>query len=71
MGIFITDRHAELVQISAIVREAVAIPIDEERFATAVEWLEEGRAVVWNQMLQLRTPLDDLRAASPDLANSL
>ena len=27
----------------------------------AVEWLEEGRSLVWSQMLQLRSPVDELR----------
>ncbi|KAF8884225.1 CHAT domain-containing protein [Gymnopilus junonius] len=35
----------------------------------ALEWLEQGRCIVWNQINQLRTPVDDLRAHSPSLAN--
>jgi len=28
----------------------------------ALEWLVEGRCIVWNQINQLRTPVDELRA---------
>jgi len=36
-----------------------------------LEWLEQGRCLVWNQLHQLRTPLDTLRAKHPDLADRL
>ncbi|KAJ7839514.1 CHAT domain-containing protein [Mycena leptocephala] len=34
----------------------------------AVEWLERGRAIIWGQLLNLRTPVDDLRKRHPVLA---
>ena len=34
----------------------------------ALEWLEQGRCLVWSQLNQLRTPVDDLRAHDPHLA---
>ena len=37
----------------------------------AVEWLEQGRCVVWTQLNRLRTPLEDLRVANPDLFDRL
>ena len=41
------------------------------QFEQAVEILEEGRSIFWSQVLQLRTPLDDLYHASPKLAKRL
>ncbi|TEB39521.1 hypothetical protein FA13DRAFT_1769396, partial [Coprinellus micaceus] len=35
----------------------------------ALEWLEQGRCLVWGQQNQLRTPLDDLRAHDATLAD--
>ena len=37
----------------------------------ALEWLEQGRSVLWGQILHLRTPLDGLRAADFELADTL
>jgi hypothetical protein len=38
------------------------------RFEQAVEWLDEGRAMIWGQMSDFRHPLNGLRSADPDLA---
>ena len=35
----------------------------------ALEWLEQGRCLVWNQLNQLRTPIDNLRMKDPTLAD--
>ncbi|KAG9093409.1 hypothetical protein FRC06_011533 [Ceratobasidium sp. 370] len=57
--------------IQGLVIEAASAAISAKRYDLAVEWLEQGRSVVWNQMLQLRTPLDSLSTADPDLAAQL
>ncbi|KAG8796043.1 hypothetical protein FRC12_005833 [Ceratobasidium sp. 428] len=54
-----------------IASNAVVAAIMANRCDLAVEWLEQGRCLVWGQMLQLRTPFDELHAAHPDLANEL
>ncbi|KAG8814395.1 hypothetical protein FRC19_001779 [Serendipita sp. 401] len=71
LGLSIPDRHQHLVEIGGIVRDAAAIAIVLDEFDMALEWLEQGRSIVWNQILQLRTPVDELRAVEPDLANRL
>ncbi|THH04718.1 hypothetical protein EW146_g10105 [Bondarzewia mesenterica] len=43
----------------------------EVLISRTIELLEEGRAIFWSQALQLRTPLDDLRARKPALAQKL
>ncbi|KAI0083077.1 CHAT domain-containing protein, partial [Irpex rosettiformis] len=50
---------------------AVTAAISAREYGLAVEWLETGRAVVWSQVLQLQTPLDDLRRLHPLLADNL
>ncbi|KIJ43283.1 hypothetical protein M422DRAFT_253489 [Sphaerobolus stellatus SS14] len=39
--------------------------------ALALEWLEEGRSIVWGQILQLQTPPNDLHIKYPVLAEKL
>jgi hypothetical protein len=67
----IIDRHEHLIQIGEVVRDAAATAISFGQYDKAVEWLEQGRSIVWNQILQLRTPVDELRTVNPDLAARL
>jgi hypothetical protein len=71
MGLPLNYRHHELLKAADIVRDAAATGLDACRPDTAVEWLEQGRSVVWNQLSQLRTPVDKLRASYPELADQL
>ncbi|KAG8814365.1 hypothetical protein FRC19_001801, partial [Serendipita sp. 401] len=71
LGLSILNRHQHLAQIGAIVRDAAAIAILLGQCDKAVEWLEQGRSIVWTQILQLRTPVDEVRAVEPDLADRL
>lgn len=54
-----------------LIRNAAACAIRSGMFVKAVELLEAGRGVFWSQALQLRTPLDELSLARPDLAKRL
>ncbi|TFK32759.1 CHAT domain-containing protein [Crucibulum laeve] len=54
-----------------LVRDAAICAIGSGKYDTAIELLEAGRAVIWMQMLQLRTPMDHLRAVSPTLETRL
>ncbi|KAG8837358.1 hypothetical protein FRC18_009412 [Serendipita sp. 400] len=71
LGLSILDRHQHLAQIGVIVRDIAAIAILIGQCDKAIEWLEQGRSIVWTQILQLRTPVDELRAVEPDLADRL
>ncbi|THU81887.1 hypothetical protein K435DRAFT_808714 [Dendrothele bispora CBS 962.96] len=64
-------RYEQLPQIGRTINAAVAIAISAGNLPRAVEWFEEGRRLVWKQILQLRTPLDELRQHHPELANEL
>lgn len=71
VGIPIKDQHSHLTQIGEVVRNAVAVAIRCGDYITAVEWAEQGRSVVWQNLLGLRTPLDELRTGHPQLADRL
>jgi tetratricopeptide (TPR) repeat protein len=71
LGLPLADRHEELVKMGGIVRNAAAAAISFEQYDKALEWLEQGRSIVWNQILQLRTPVDELRSINSDLAERL
>ncbi|KAI0083483.1 CHAT domain-containing protein [Irpex rosettiformis] len=61
----------ELQEVAYNVGNAVTAAISAGEYGLALEWLETGRAVVWSQVLQLRTPLDDLQRLHPQLAEHL
>lgn len=64
----VQKRHSSLMDISNLTMSAAATALDQNELGTAVEWLEQGRCFVWNQINQLRTPADSLRAQDPELA---
>ncbi|KAG8770527.1 hypothetical protein FRC12_004196 [Ceratobasidium sp. 428] len=68
-----TSRRYEYLisHIKHLANEAAVAAIGSGQYALAVEWLEEGRSIVWGQMLQLRTPFDDLSVQDPRLAKEL
>ncbi|PVF92049.1 hypothetical protein CPB86DRAFT_791558, partial [Serendipita vermifera] len=71
LGIPMIDRHQHLMKIGGIARDAAAAAISTEQYDKAVEWLEQGRSIVWTQILHLRTPVDQLREVDPGLADQL
>jgi tetratricopeptide (TPR) repeat protein len=71
LGLPISDRHQHLVEIGGISRDAAAAAISHEEYDKALEWLEQGRSIVWTQILQLRTPMDHLRDVKPNFAERL
>jgi hypothetical protein len=71
LGLSIEDQHFRLLAAGNVVRNAVSTAIANNQIQTALEWLEQGRSVIWGQLLQLRAPLADLEQAHPDLAYQL
>ncbi|KAH6907594.1 CHAT domain-containing protein [Coprinopsis sp. MPI-PUGE-AT-0042] len=49
--------------------EAAAHALQCHRVDKALEWLEQGRCLVWNQLQTLRIPLETLEARDPELAH--
>ncbi|KZV73113.1 hypothetical protein PENSPDRAFT_319493 [Peniophora sp. CONT] len=71
LGHDIHRRFDESAKLGELVNAAVAAAIAAGSFEQAVEWLEAGRALIWSQVLSLRTPLDELQERQPTLAKSL
>ncbi|KAI0026417.1 CHAT domain-containing protein, partial [Vararia minispora EC-137] len=71
LGTSISQRYAALSSIGKVVNDAVSVAIQTGDLSRAIEWLDEGRSVVWGQLLQLRSPVDDLHSRHPDLADKL
>jgi tetratricopeptide (TPR) repeat protein len=71
LGLPVVDRHQHLARIGGIARRAAAAAISLEQYDRALEWLEQGRSIVWTQTLHLRTPVDELREVNPELAERL
>ncbi|KIM22123.1 hypothetical protein M408DRAFT_36739, partial [Serendipita vermifera MAFF 305830] len=68
-GLSIVDQHSLLAQAGDIAREAVAAAIRMNECETAVEWAEQGRSIAWQNLLGLRTPIEDLRIKNSNLAD--
>ncbi|MEU0100368.1 hypothetical protein [Streptomyces sp. NPDC006267] len=70
-GLEWTSRERLLTEWPGLVRDAAAAAIDSLRLPRAVEQLEQGRAVMWSQLLAVRGDLTRLSAEHPDLAERL
>ncbi|TFK37824.1 TPR-like protein [Crucibulum laeve] len=68
LGQTIHNRHTQLINVSNLSNEAAAEAFSAGEYNTALEWLEQGRSIIWKQLNNLRTPVDDLRKVNPDLA---
>ncbi|KAG8697703.1 hypothetical protein FRC09_007691, partial [Ceratobasidium sp. 395] len=64
-------QYKSVASIDSIALESALAAIGMKKYDLALEWLEEGRSIVWNQMLQLRTPLDHLSSINKPLAEEL
>ncbi|KAK0214588.1 CHAT domain-containing protein [Armillaria fumosa] len=70
-GKSIAARHRQLVRFGRTVNQAAAYALQLGYADIALEWLEMGRAIVWGQLHNLRSPVDFLSDAYPDLAKRL
>ncbi|KAF8552352.1 hypothetical protein OG21DRAFT_1416340 [Imleria badia] len=71
IGLSLRNRYHELLQGADVVREAVAAALDSGLLETAVEWLEQGRSIIWGELFQLRSSYEELSSAHPDHALKL
>ena len=71
IGLSLTHRYSELRRGADVVREAAAAALDSGLPETAVEWLEQGRSIVWGELFQLRSSYEELLSAHPDHARRL
>ncbi|CAE6542246.1 unnamed protein product [Rhizoctonia solani] len=71
LGATTNQRYQDLSSAKSLAVKACHAAIQSSDFSTALEWLEHARCVVWNQSLMLRSPLDELHTAHPELASQL
>jgi hypothetical protein len=71
IGFSLTHRYYELTRGANVVREAAAAALDSGLPETAVEWLEQGRSIVWGELFQLRSSYEQLSSAHPGHAHRL
>ncbi|KIJ46650.1 hypothetical protein M422DRAFT_249807 [Sphaerobolus stellatus SS14] len=71
IGQKVTHRYQELSDIGSVINAAAAMAITSGNLTLALEWLEEGRSIVWGQILQLHTPVDELHLKYPEYAEQL
>ena len=73
LGPFLPSKelHRRLGEIGTMVNDAVAAAVDAKDFSLAVEWSEQGRSIVWTQLLQLHTQNHELQKQEPKLASEL
>ncbi|KAH6888900.1 CHAT domain-containing protein [Coprinopsis sp. MPI-PUGE-AT-0042] len=67
----VQGRYSQLHDICGIALKAASVACSLGRVDKALEWLEQGRCVVWSQLSNLRTPLDDLHLHNSQLAQSV
>lgn len=67
----IRERYFNIVETKNLSPTAAAIAIANGRYGLALEWLEESRCLVWNQVNRLRAPIDKLRTYDKNLADDL
>lgn len=71
LGTTIHRRYQNVHSIGSAVSEAAAVAIAMKEYELALEWLEQGRSIVWQQVLNLRTQFDELSKVDPKLADRL
>ena len=67
VGFSSSSQHFDIVReaTSSLAMDAFSCAIRHNNFVTAVELVEQGRAVFWSQLARFRTPLDDLSVSGP------
>ncbi|VDB96099.1 unnamed protein product [Peniophora sp. CBMAI 1063] len=68
LGQSVQRRFTESARVGELVNAAACAAIEAGDTTRAVEWLEEGRGLVWSQVTSMRTPFDEVTERLPDLA---
>ncbi|TEB31125.1 hypothetical protein FA13DRAFT_1791832 [Coprinellus micaceus] len=69
LGETVQHQYAKIEEYGELPAEAAAAAIRLGAHRKALEWLEQGRCLVWGQQSRLRIPLDELRTHNEVLAN--
>ncbi|KAH7320326.1 CHAT domain-containing protein [Rhizoctonia solani] len=71
LGVSVGRRYEDVPLLENVAIEAAAAATHAQNYHLALEWLEQGRSVVWNQILQLRTSFEMLSQVDSNLADKL
>ncbi|CAE6496539.1 unnamed protein product [Rhizoctonia solani] len=71
LGDLTATTYYHIFQVNDFFAEAAATAIHGQEYHLALEWVEEGRSIVWRQLLQLKAPVDDLASINPTLAEDI
>ncbi|KAJ3514919.1 hypothetical protein NMY22_g14591 [Coprinellus aureogranulatus] len=71
LDLTVRSRYNQLQYSSGIVIKGASAALRLQRPDKALEWLEQGRCLVWSQLNNLRTPLERLQAFDSQLAERL
>ncbi|TFK45053.1 CHAT domain-containing protein [Crucibulum laeve] len=72
MGLPVKAQHNELINVKGSwIRHLASEAILQAKHNLAIEWLEQGRSIVWGHLLQLQNPVEELEMVQPILANKL
>ncbi|MGW2204931.1 hypothetical protein [Streptomyces sp. NPDC001774] len=71
LGAARSDRERFLTRWRGLAGDAAAAALGAGRADTSVELLEQGRSVLWSQLLDLRSDLTEVRERAPELARRL
>ncbi|KAH6918213.1 CHAT domain-containing protein [Coprinopsis sp. MPI-PUGE-AT-0042] len=66
----VQGRYSRLQDTCGIALEAASAACSLGQADKALEWLEQGRCVVWSQLSNLRTPIDNLHLHNSQLAQA-
>ena len=67
MNTTVESRHAGLKLLSGLASEFAAAAFACGEVELGLEWLEQGRCVVWNQLDRLRVPFQELIVEHPEI----
>ncbi|PPQ90624.1 hypothetical protein CVT25_006607, partial [Psilocybe cyanescens] len=70
-GLSLSSQISVLRFANQVACNAAAIALHFKDPYRALEWLEQGRTVSWNQLLHMRSPLLELKAQEPELAEKI
>ncbi len=70
-GVDVVTQESQLARWSTLARDAAACALQLDAPDQAVELLEQGRSVLWNQRLESRSDLATLAVSHPELAARL
>ncbi|KAG8718643.1 hypothetical protein FRC09_012354 [Ceratobasidium sp. 395] len=71
LGLATQQRYNEVSKIAQVTLDATVVASAIYKDSQVLVWLEQGRSIIWGQLLQLHSPFDQLRTVDSSLAEEL